>query len=415
MITTSRGGWRSNARQPCTEDVIIGVRSDDAPATTRTTTATATAAGRTTSSRRTFFFVALLAAMASTSVASPTKNALPYPPLAVVENSLLTTAQESYGGRAEGFEATARWTGDRLDASDDEGYLRRGPHLVCAGNAQGREAIFRLQTFLTPEAVRPIVVHSSEHGGSSSSCFVVTALRAEAREIASNPDFFGVASIAPFPSDLKIAPGVLEHELCCSGGAGSNENNHEAEQQQQQQQQQQEKEVGGQEDTPQQTQQQQQSGTRTTTKLGTTHGPSMRLGSAQGLTVELSPGTLPARSPQAPAFTAQLTEDLMSESIDLFAGNVWSDPAVAGGGHLATEGGAARGKDWTLAAALVHGVSREAKVLPGDVCAWDRVWFHLAGDDVLFVSGMMYGWVYGICCGMLPSFSSPPIRSSVRA
>ena len=342
-----------------------------------TTTTTAAAAAR-----RTLAFFAL-GAMASTTEAGSTTNTLPYPSLGVVENSLLTTAHESYRGRHEGFQAAARWTGDRLDASDDQGYRRRGPHLVCAEYAQGREAIARLRAFLTPEAVRP-VVHSSEHG----SCFVVTTLRAEARKIATNPDF-GVTSIAPFPSDLKVAPGVLDHT--CHAGAGRDDN-HQAEQQQQ-------GVGGGQQDSPP------TPGTGTSARLGVTHGRSMRSSNTQGLSVELSPGTLPARSPEAPAFIAQLKEELMSESIDLRAGSVWSDPAVARGEHLKTREGAARRKDWTLAAALVEGVGRAAKVAPGDVCAWDRVSFHHTGDDLLLASGMhacCWCVVYGVDASIVP-------------
>ena len=102
----------------------------------------------------------------------------------------------------------------------------------------------------------------------------------------------------------------------------------------------------------------------------------------------LSPGTLPAHVPGASEYIGELLGDLTSESIDLRAGSVWSDPGVANGEHLATREGAVRGRDWTLAAVLVHGLSRAGKTTPGDVCSWDRISLHHAGDDLLLVSGM---------------------------
>ncbi|CAN0267418.1 unnamed protein product, partial [Laminaria digitata] len=289
-------------------------------------------------------------------------TSLPYPALSLVETVLLTTAQESFGGHSEAFNSAAKWTGERLEqtshqagresqSSDDgEGYdhyyPRGGAHLACAEYAHGREAISRLRAFLSPEAVRP-VAHSSEHGAS---CCIVTALPSQAREIAVNSDEFGVASIVPFPSDLKIAPGILEHNN--NDDITPHHHHHDPD------------------------------------SDSVSHGASMRSSNAQGFTVVLSPGTLPAHVPGAIEYIGELLGDLMSESIDLRAGSVWSDPGAASGEHLSTRAGAARGRDWTLAAALVHGVSKAGRTSPGGACSWDRVSMHHAGDDLLLVSGM---------------------------
>ena len=276
-------------------------------------------------------FFALLASTSRGSASS-----LPASSLSVVERSLLTTAQDSFGGHAKGFEAAAQWSGERLRASHGDA---RAPHVVCTEYSRGGETISHMQQFLPPDSVRP-VAHSSENGA----CFFVTASHAEARHL-SNSLHFGLRSISPFPSALKVAPGVLEHgdsHVMASQSTG---------------------------------------------KLSTTHGQAMRLSSVEGLNVELSPGTLPAHSSRAGAFIGQLMDGLMSESIDLHSSNVWSDPAAADGEHLTTPEGALRGREWSTAATLVHELSKSGRTTPGDICAWDSISMHLAAKDLLLISG----------------------------
>ena len=279
----------------------------------------------------------LLASVASTSWSSwGSGSSLPYPPLSVVERALATTAKDAFNGHAKGFEAAAQWDGERLRASRGSA---RAPHLACAEHSRGREAIARLERFLSPEAVRP-VSHSSAHGA----CFFVTASHAEARAISGNAQL-GLLSIAPFPSALKVAPGVLEH-----GDSRDQES-------------------------------------QSPERLTTTHGRSMRMSNVEGLNVELSPGILPAHAPQANAFIAHLLSDLMSESINLHAANVWSDPGVASGEHLTTLGGALREREWSMAAGLVNDLGVSGRTTPGDICSWDNISVHHAANDLLLVSG----------------------------
>lgn len=179
----------------------------------------------------------------------------------------------------------------------------------------------------------------------------MTASHAEALAISDNNAQLGLLSIAPFPSALKVAPGVLEH--------GDDDG-------------------GGRDEASQST---------TGGGLTTTHGLSMRMRDVEGLNVELSPGALPARTRQADAFIAQLLSDLMSESINLHAANVWSDPGVANGEHLTTPGGAVREREWSMAAALVNERSVAERTTPGDVCFWGSVSVHHAANDLLLVSG----------------------------
>ncbi|CAN0505043.1 unnamed protein product, partial [Scytosiphon promiscuus] len=210
----------------------------------------------------------------------------------------------------------------------------RTPHLVCTEYRRGREAISGLRLFLSPEAVRPVFHSSSAH----EACFFVTATHAEARAISDDPQF-GLTSIAPFPSSLKVAPGVLEH-----GASNSSRDR----------------------DQPSQS----------PARLATAHGQSMRMGNVAGLDVELSPGTLPAHSPRADSFIAQLLNDLMSESIDLHSTNVWSDPSAANGEHLTTPAGALRKREWNTAATLVHELSVAGRTTPGDICSWGSISIH---------------------------------------
>ncbi|CAN0469461.1 unnamed protein product [Laminaria digitata] len=265
-------------------------------------------------------------------------NSLPHASLSVVERSLLTTAQDSFDGHDKGFEAAAQWSGERLRGNQGGA---RGPHLVCTEYRRGGETIAHLQEFLSPEAVRP-VAHSSAQGA----CFFVTASHTEARALSDN-SYFGLNSISPFPSALKVAPGVLEHS------AGRDQASHSS------------------------------------GRLATTHGQSMRMNNVEGLNLELSPGTLPAHSPQAGELIAELLDGLMSDSMDLHAANVWSDPVAANGEHLTTPAGIVREREWTMAATLVHELSVSGRTTPGDICSWDSIYMHHSADDLLLVSGAL--------------------------
>ena len=266
----------------------------------------------------------------------------PYPPLRLAELIVLTTAKEDFRGHDQAFETATRWNKDRLRASQVEA---RAPHLACAEYGHGHEATSGLQTFLSPEAVKP-VHHSSEHGA----CFMVTASDTQAAELSAGWDGFDLTSFGPFPSALKIAPDVIEH--------GSSSSSTRAP-----------KGSGG------------------FGRLTTTHGSKMRMDNVQGLMVELTPGILPAHSSEAGAFIENLLEGLMSKSANLHSDNFWSDPAMLGGDHLAIPEGALRGREWSRAATVVHELSTAAETTPGDICSWGGVSMHHAANDVLLLSG----------------------------
>lgn len=265
-------------------------------------------------------------------------SSLPYPALSVVEKALLTTATGDFDGNAKLFETAVKWNEERIRARASQAI--RAPHLACAGHDRRREVFSGLQGLLSSEAVRR-VSHSSDHGA----CFLVSASHAQVDAILAEPDQFGLASLAPFPSALKLAPGLLEHRHGQDSRSG---------------------------------------------RLSSSHGGSMRMGNVEGLSVELSPGTLPAHSPQADSLIENVLEDLMSESLHLEDLNFWSDPALFESENLKTTPGAGdeRRRDWVMAAVLVHGLAESGNTSPGDICSWGSVSVDHAADDVLLVQGM---------------------------
>ncbi|CAM9635784.1 unnamed protein product [Ectocarpus sp. 4 AP-2014] len=263
------------------------------------------------------------------------------PSLELVENGLATTAKDDFNGHAEAFEAAVVWNGERLRHSQDE---TRAPHLCCAEYGQGRQTFSRLKQLLSPEAVR-VVSHSEDHGA----CFLATASHAQAFAIMEDQEQFGLESFSPFPSALKLAPGLVDHS-----------------------------ESRDVEEEPRSVQD----------RLGARHGGTMRMSNVEGLNVKLTPDTLPARSAGAESFISNLLRDLMSASVDLHSTNFWSDPGMAGGEHLSSEGGAIRARDWSKAASVVHELSEAAGTSPGDICSWDEVALLQAGDDSLMVTGL---------------------------
>lgn len=291
---------------------------------------------------------AVVAYVAAVSEAPGGSDSYPYPPLGLFEKTVLTTANQDFRGHDQAFEAATRWNEQRLRAGKGD---LRAPHLVCAEYGHGREVASGLKRFLSPEAVKP-VHHSSEHGA----CFMATASNAQAVELSAGRAGVDLMSVGSFPSALKIAPGTIEH-----GGSASSPEGHNG-----------------------------------PGRLTATHGPSMRLDNVQGLTVELSPGILPAHSSGAETFVGDMLEDLMSNSVDLHSGNFWSDPAVLGGEHLTIPEGVLRGREWSRAATVVHELSAAAETSPGDICSWDGVAMHHAANDVLLVSGVFVLLVFAL-------------------
>ena len=256
-----------------------------------------------------------------------------FPPLSLLERALRTTANHDFDGHDPAYQAAVRWDRQRLrDKFSDQ----RAPYLACAEYGNGREAMKTLKGFLSSEAVRP-----ASNTVDTGACFIVTASNEQATVISTHPGQFWLLSVGPFPSALKLAPGLLDH---------TNDGN-------------------------------------SSERLTTTHGERMRMANVRGLSVALAPGTVRMHAPEAFALAESLLEDLVSKSLDLHVSNVWSDPAVAGADHHRTKGGAWRAREWIRAADVVEELSEAVNSSPSDICSWGSTSIRQSGFDVLVVSG----------------------------
>lgn len=284
------------------------------------------------------------------------------PSLDLIQQTLLTTANLDFDGE-DAFQQATAWSTNRVR----DGSLP-SPYLACSPYGNGQQAAASLRSVLSPNMVRP-VSSTRTHGA----CFMVTASHAEAEAVSKG---FAWSSFGAFPAALKIAPGLLEHNDCSDSA-----------------------EIG---ECP-------------TGRLSTMHGVSMRAGSVSGLAVELSPGTLAEHdAAEAEAYISSVSADLMSTT-DLYANNFWSDPEMARGIHLSSPGGATRGREWSRAAAVVHGLSDAGNTLPADICSWDTVVFHQAAADVLLVAGEVF---FRLCRSLGPfehaDFGSMPVYACAQ-
>ena len=269
-------------------------------------------------------------------------------PLALVEQLLSTTAQEDFGGRENVYEAAVEWSRNRFfhkninnNRPGTTGEDYGAPYIVCSNSP--RETLVRLESSLSPASVRKLAV-----GAEFGACFLATApspdVAAAVHEELSGCDLATYVMI--YPSALKLAPGLLDHSLAHTTSSYD-------------------------------------SGAQ----LATKHGAKMRIDNVGGLTMELSPGLLPARDQRDEAYMSGLWDDLLSTSINIWAANFWSDPAMSGGKHLNTVEGSLMRREWVRAADLVHEPSKARRRSPGSACGWDNIKMHQAGDDTIILTG----------------------------
>lgn len=280
------------------------------------------------------------------------------PPLPLVENTLLTTAKDDFAGSEDAYESAVSWHLERLQGapqSRDTTTAAPCPFIACGPYSTAQEIISRLQSTLPPRAIRKLHL-GKEHGV----CLMLTMASIEAAAaISEDLPTHNLLSFAPFPSTLKLAPGLLEHNSDLA------ESRHG------------------------------------TARLATTHGENMRVGEVLGLTLQLSPGVLPAHHEDAGPFIDELLQYLMAESLDLHEINFWSASGTmsagvsSGGDHGARPASVTvRAREWHRAAEVVHGLSGKGgdgggavARSPGDVCGWEHVSVHHAGADILFLTG----------------------------
>lgn len=312
--------------------------------------------GASSSGTKTSLFALLILGSVSThpsaEAGSRTKSSTSYPPLSLFEGHLITSARDDFNGSGEALAEATHWTGERLRAWRGTPVA---PHVACAEYDAGREAVSLLQDALgSTTSVQPLS-HSAESGA----CFVVTASQQQGSLIQAEPDKFGLVSFGPFPSALKLVPGLVDYNV-----------------------------------TP--------SNEKTSERLRTTHGERMRMRNVEGLNLQLSPGLLPQHDPASVPFVRVLLDNLMSSELDLHATNFWSDATMleSEDGHLARPDRELRAREWRRAATVVHGLSDSANgVTPGDVCSWGALSIHHADNGFLLVSGSCT--FNGVVCALL--------------
>lgn len=182
-----------------------------------------------------------------------------YPSLDLVQSILFTTAPEDFAGHSGAYTATHDWQQQRL--LNTVSTSNAAPYLVCADYGQALDARAGLEQEFGSSSVHTIS-HSAAHGA----CFVATAAPSAAEAMLRDPSHFGVTTAGPFPSVLKISPGVLDHgDTHVSALRGSDGEDKSK------------KKLTGQDQA-----------------LVTRHGDTITLGGVRGLTVKLSPGTVTA-------------------------------------------------------------------------------------------------------------------------
>ena len=296
----------------------------------------------------------------SSSVKADQRSLLPPrpPPLSFVEKTLITTAKDEFAGSEDAYESAVAWHREKLEAAAPRSSNDTAPcpFMACGPYSNARETMSSLQEAFSPRFIRRLHL-GQEHGA----CLMLTMTSMEAAAAVSEDlPGYGLLTFAPFPSVLKLAPGLLESG---SGSEPAIEDDHG------------------------------------TSRLATTHGKGMREGDVLGLNVQLSPGVLPAHHEAAEAFIAELLRGLMAESLDLHESNFWSasdntmltgdvDEARPARSTTRTSSGL-RAREWHRAAEVVHGLSgKKGGGAVGVVCGWEHVSVHHAGDDILFLTGI---------------------------
>lgn len=268
--------------------------------------------------------------------------------LAVVEEVLVTTAKEDFGGREAAYQSAVKWQNRLLSQQTGQGQ-QPAPYLACFEYGDAREAMDSLERLLPEAASIRRASLREQHGA----CFLVTLESPAVAAALAGRLHQDLRQFDPFPSALKLAPGLLNHNNGLTFGG----------------------------DDPDALQD----------RLSTKHGARMRGDSVAGIVLELSPGVLPAHDPRAGSFISDLKAGLLvSTSMDLQGNNFWSDPTMlldGENGHQAHPAGALRAREWGRAAGVLHALSADGGTTPGDVCSWGGIQMHHSWDDVLHVTG----------------------------
>lgn len=250
----------------------------------------------------------------------------------------ISTAGEDFAEHDHLFTAALDWDSRRNGEAG-----RPRSYLACAEYGEGHEALSQLRVLLGEHSVHRL--SNSRHQGT---CFIASAMHHEAEAISEDLATTKLNQFVLWPSVLKLAPGLLDHEASPAGPA----------------------------------------------RLSSTHGYRTVLPNVRGLEVELSPGFL-QNHPSSSSFSAHLSGSLLSDSLNLHTSNFWSGSVKLQGtirdGH-SSPGVVKRARDWKMAADLAHGEkSKEGTALsPGDACSWDKLNFRRSSGSLILTGELSH-------------------------
>lgn len=258
--------------------------------------------------------------------------------LELIKAIAVSTAEQDFLEHDRLFAAALNW--DNRKSLEEGG--RTGSYLACADYGKGREALSELGNILDAQSV-----HRLSNSPSQGTCFLVGASTDKAATISKHLESNQLLNeFFRWPSVLKLAPGLLDHEAEPFGSA----------------------------------------------RLATTYGHRMLRLNVLGLEVELSPGFLQGlESPSS--FLRRLRRSLMSKSLNLHTASFWADSgefdSIKGYQH-STPGVGKRARDWIKAADMVHHVaSKDGLALaPGDVCSWNNLMLHQSSGTLILTGAM---------------------------
>ncbi|CAN0293490.1 unnamed protein product, partial [Scytosiphon promiscuus] len=252
-----------------------------------------------------------------------------------------SSASNDFAGSQSAYAAAVDWHTERLlhDGS------ARAPYIMCADYSKGRKALASLEAAFSRSAIHRVA--NSEADGS---CFIITATPIAAAALINTPERFSLLSAAPFLPSLKLAPGLLDHRAGISSRRGSGDDPGAADQ---------------------------------SARLRSTHGESFNFDSVVGLSVKLSPGTLPVTGePLASAFVRDWHSSIMSEGVTISTTSFWADP-----GADQSVQDKVRVREWTRAAAVLDNLASKHGRSVGEICKLQGLRMHQVGGDLLAVDG----------------------------
>lgn len=253
--------------------------------------------------------------------------------LSKVQQILVSSVSADFADDSAAYTAASNWYGERL-VDDAGGHGFKAPYIGCAEYGEGRHALASLENTFGKSAIHR--VSNSKAGGS---CFIMTASPAVAAPMLAAPETFGLLDAGTFLPSMKLATGLLDH--------GQNPSIHSG-------------------------------------RLQSTYGKSMTPDNKiRGLSVRLSPGTLPVADPsRAVDFISDWHAYLMSDNVGMQATNFWSDPDADRSSQDKT-----RVREWSRAAAVVEGLASKHRRPVGEICNLGEIRMRHVGDDLLLVEG----------------------------